>query len=195
MGKTGIAILSVVGILLMVIVLVLAVVVIYGIVTYNFFVSKEESIRNAWAQVENQFQRRYDLIPNLVASVKGYAQHEREVFEHVADARAKLAGAKTTQEKIDAANELEGALARLLVIVERYPELRASETFIRLMDELAGTENRLAVERMRYNDQVRDFNQRARRFPSNIIAGIFGFQKHPFFEAPAPAKEAPKVQF
>lgn len=195
MGKTGIALLSVVGILLIGIVLILAAVVIYGIITYNFFVSKEESIRNAWAQVENQMQRRYDLIPNLVESVKGYAQHEREVFEHVADARAKLAGAKTTQEKIDAANELEGMLARLLVIVENYPALRASETFTRLMDELAGTENRLAVERMRYNDQVQDFNQRTRRFPSNVIASIFGFQKHAFFEAPATAKEAPKVQF
>jgi LemA protein len=121
---------------------------------YNRFVNMDEGIKNAWAQVENQLMRRNDLIPNLVNTVKGYASHEKEVFTNIADARAKLGGAKSVSEKIDAANEMTSALSRLLVIVEQYPQLKADQSFNRLMDELAGTENRLAVERKRYNDQV-----------------------------------------
>lgn len=162
---------------------------------YNQFVNMDEGIKNAWAQVDNQLQRRSDLIPNLVNTVKGYAAHEKEVFTNIANARAKLAGARSVGDKIDAANEMTSALSRLLVVVERYPELKANESFNRLMDELAGTENRLAVERKRYNDHVLEYNQMRRRFPSNIIAGIFGFVEAAYFKAPEAAKEAPKVDF
>lgn len=162
---------------------------------YNQFVNMDEGIKNAWAQVDNQLQRRSDLIPNLVNTVKGYAAHEKEVFTNIADARAKLAGARSVGDKIDAANEMTSALSRLLVVVERYPELKANESFNSLMDELAGTENRLAVERKRYNDHVLGYNQMRRRFPSNIIAGIFGFVEAAYFKAPEAAKEAPKVDF
>jgi LemA protein len=163
--------------------------------SYNRFVSQEEAIRTQWSQVEIQLQRRNDLIPNLVETTKGFAQQERDVFGQIADSRAKLAGAQTTQEKIAAANEQSAALARLLVVVENYPELRSSETFARLMDELAGTENRLAVERMRYNERVQEYNTARRQFPSNITAGIFGFEEYPLFEVPESAKVAPKVDF
>jgi len=162
---------------------------------YNRFVNMDEGIRNAWAQVENQLQRRSDLIPNLVNTVKGYASHEKEVFTNIADARAKLGGAKSVGEKIDAANEMTSALSRLLVIVEQYPQLKADQSFNRLMDELAGTENRLAVERKRYNDHVQEYNQLRRRIPSNIIAGVFGFAEAAYFKLPEAAKEAPKVDF
>jgi LemA protein len=163
--------------------------------SYNRFVSQEEAIRTQWAQVENQLQRRNDLIPNLVESTKGFAQQERDVFGQIADSRAKLAGAQTTEQKIAAANEQSTALARLLVVVENYPQLRSSETFARLMDELAGTENRLAVERMRYNERVQEYNTARRQFPSNVTAGIFGFDEYPLFQVPESAKVAPKVDF
>lgn len=163
--------------------------------SYNRFVGQEEAIKTQWAQVENQLQRRNDLIPNLVESTKGFAQQERDVFGQIADSRAKLAGAQTTEQKIEAANEQSTALARLLVVVENYPQLRSSETFARLMDELAGTENRLAVERMRYNERVQEYNTVRRQFPSNITAGIFGFKEYPLFQVPDSAKVAPKVDF
>jgi LemA protein len=163
--------------------------------SYNTFVSQEEAIKTQWAQVENQLQRRNDLIPNLVESTKGFAQQERDVFGQIADSRAKLAGAQTTEQKIAAANEQSAALARLLVVVENYPQLRSSETFARLMDELSGTENRLAVERMRYNERVQAYNTARRQFPSNVTAGIFGFKEYPLFQVPESAKVAPKVDF
>jgi LemA protein len=163
--------------------------------SYNQFVSQEESIKTQWAQVENQLQRRNDLIPNLVESTKGFAQQERDVFGQIADSRAKLAGAQTPEQKIAAANEQSTALARLLVVVENYPQLKSSETFARLMDELAGTENRLAVERMRYNERVQAYNTSRRQFPSNVTAGIFGFKEYPLFQVPESAKVAPKVDF
>ena len=163
--------------------------------SYNRFVSQEEAVKAQWGQVENQLQRRNDLIPNLVETTKGFAQQERDVFQAIADSRARLAGAQTTEEKIQAANEQTSALARLLVVVENYPQLRSSETFARLMDELAGTENRIAVERMRYNERVQEYNTARRQFPSNITAGIFGFKEYPLFEAPESAKVAPKVDF
>ncbi len=163
--------------------------------SYNRFVTEEEAVKAQWAQVENQLQRRNDLIPNLVESTKGFAQQERDVFQAIADSRAKLAGAQTTDQKIEAANEQSSALARLLVVVEAYPQLRSSETFARLMDELAGTENRIAVERMRYNERVQAYNTSRRRFPGNITAGLFSFGDYPLFEAPEGAKVAPKVDF
>jgi LemA protein len=163
--------------------------------SYNQFVSQEESIKTQWAQVENQLQRRNDLIPNLVETTKGFAQQERDVFGQIAESRAKLAGAQTPEQTIQAANEQSAALARLLVVVENYPQLRSSETFNRLMDELAGTENRIAVERMRYNERVQGYNTLRRQFPSNITAGVFGFREYPVFNAPPEAERVPRVDF
>ena len=163
--------------------------------SYNRFVGQEEAIKAQWAQVENQLQRRNDLIPNLVETVKGIAQQERDVFGQIADSRAKLAGARTPEATIQAANEQSAALARLLVIVENYPQLRSNEQFARLMDELAGTENRIAVERMRYNERVQQYNTQRRQFPSNVTAGIFGFKEYPLFNAPPEAERVPRVDF
>ena len=163
--------------------------------SYNRFVSQEEAIKAQWAQVENQLQRRNDLIPNLVETTKGIAQQERDVFGQIAESRARLAGARTPQETIQAANEQSSALARLLVVVENYPQLRSNEQFARLMDELSGTENRIAVERMRYNERVQEYNTARRQFPSNITASIFGFNEYPLFNAPPEAERVPRVDF
>lgn len=163
--------------------------------SYNQFVAQEEGIKTQWAQVENQLQRRNDLIPNLVETTKGIAQQERDVFGQIAESRAKLSGAQTPEQTIQAANEQSAALARLLVIVENYPQLRSNETFNRLMDELSGTENRIAVERMRYNERVQEYNTLRRQFPSNITASIFGFQAYPVFNAPPEAERVPRVDF
>lgn len=163
--------------------------------SYNTFVSQEEAVKAQWAQVENQLKRRNDLIPNLVETTKGFAQQERDVFQAIADSRAKLAGARTPQETMQAANEQSSALSRLLLVVENYPELRSSEMFARLSDELAGTENRIATERMRYNERVQVYNTSRRQFPANITNAIFRFQDYPLFEAPPEAKEVPKVDF
>ncbi len=162
---------------------------------YNQMVTQREAIDAAWAQVENQLQRRNDLIPNLVETTKGVAQQERDVFGQIAESRARLAGAQTPEQTMQAANEQSAALARLLVVVENYPQLRSSETFNRLMDELAGTENRIAVERMRYNERVQEYNVSRRQFPSNITASIFGFQEYPVFNAPPEAERVPTVTF
>ncbi len=164
--------------------------------SYNRFVSQEETIKTQWAQVENQLQRRNELIPNLVETVKGFAAQEQDVYKSIADSRAKLAGATTPEQKIAAANEQTSALSRLLVVVENYPQLKSNETFNRLMDELAGTENRIAVERMRYNEAIQAYNTSRRQFPANITASIFGFgDDYKLFEAPESAKVAPKVDF
>jgi LemA protein len=163
--------------------------------SYNTFVGQEESIKAQWAQVENQLQRRNDLVPNLVETTKGIAQQERDVFGQIAESRAKLSGARTPQETIQAANEQSSALARLLVVVENYPQLRSNEQFARLMDELSGTENRIAVERMRYNERVQEYNTARRQFPSNITASLFGFNEYPLFDAPPDAERVPKVDF
>jgi len=163
--------------------------------SYNTFVSQEESIKTQWAQVENQLQRRNDLIPNLVETTKGIAQQERDVFGQIAESRAKLAGAQTPEQTIQAANQQSAALARLLVIVENYPQLRSNEQFARLMDELSGTENRIAVERMRYNERVQEYNTARRQFPSNVTASIFGFKEYPVFNAPPEAERVPRVDF
>ena len=163
--------------------------------TYNTFVTLDEGVKAAWAQVENQLQRRYDLIPNLVETVKGFAQQEREVFIGVTEARAKVGGAQGIPEKIEANQALTSALSRLLVTVERYPDIKPDQNFIRLQDELAGTENRIAVERRRYNEAVRAYNVRIRTFPANLLAGMFGFTKAEFFEVPESAQATPAVKF
>jgi LemA protein len=163
--------------------------------SYNKFVSQEEAIKAQWAQVENQLQRRNDLIPNLVETVKGYAQHEEGVYKDIADARSRLLAARSPEETIQAANQQTSALGRLLAVVENYPQLRANEQFNRLMDELSGTENRIAVERMRYNERVQEYNTSRRQFPANLTAKVFTFKDYPFFEAPPEARQVPKVNF
>ena len=163
--------------------------------SYNKFVSQEEAIKQQWSEVQNQLQRRNDLIPNLMETVKGYAQHEESVYKDIADARAKLLAAKSPEETIQAANQQTSALGRLLAVVENYPQLKANEQFNRLMDELSGTENRIAVARMRYNEKVQEYNVSRRQFPSNLTAKVFGFKEHPYWEVPPEAKQAPKVDF
>ena len=163
--------------------------------SYNKFVSQEEAVKAQWAQVENQLQRRNDLIPNLVETVKGYATHEEGVFKEIAESRSRLLAAKSPEESIAAANQQTSALGRLLAVVENYPNLKANEQFNRLMDELSGTENRIAVERMRYNERVQEYNTSRRQFPANLTAKLFGFKEHPFFTAPEEAKQVPKVNF
>lgn len=163
--------------------------------SYNRFTTQEEAIKGAWGEVQNQIQRRNDLIPNLVETVKGYAAHEEGVFKEIADARSKLLAAKTPAETIEAANQQSSALGRLLAVVENYPNLKANEQFNRLMDELAGTENRLSVARMRYNERIQEYNTTRRRFPSNVTAKVFGFKEYPYYEAPASSQAAPKVDF
>ena len=162
---------------------------------YNTMVSLKEQVQSAWAQVENQLQRRNDLIPNLVETTKGYAAHEKEVFESVANARAKLIGAGTRSDQIDAANQVTSALSRLLALSERYPELKADKQFARLSDELAGTENRIATERRRYNETVQAYNTYIKSFPAALTSGWFGFAPEKYFEAPKEAQQVPQVKF
>jgi len=163
--------------------------------SYNRFVSQEEAIKSQWAQVQNQLQRRNDLIPNLVETVKGYASHEEAVFKDIADSRSRLLAARSPEETIQAANQQTSALGRLLAISETYPQLRANEQFNRLMDELSGTENRIAVERMRYNERIQEYNTARRQFPANLTAKLFSFKDYPFFEAPPEATQVPKINF
>ena len=191
MGKAGKAI-AITGIVIVVIIFSIFL-SIKG--TYNSLVQLDEGVKSAWAQVENQLQRRYDLIPNYVETVKGYAKHEKEVFLKVTEARAKVGGATNIKDKIGANKELSSALSRLLLVVERYPDLKANQNFIRLQDELAGTENRIAVERRRYNETVKTYNIKIRSFPTNIMAGMFGFGKAEFFKIAEAAKAVPKVKF
>jgi LemA protein len=165
---------------------------------YNRLVGADQGVKQRWAQVDNQLQRRNDLIGNLVESVKGTAFQEQQVFGDIANARAQMAGAKTPAERTAAAETMDqalggSALARLLVVVENYPQLRSNEAFMQLMDELAGTENRLATERMRYNDEVRGYNVLVKRFPTNLYASIFRFGESPYYEIPEASREAPKV--
>ena len=162
---------------------------------YNGFVTANEQIDGAWAQVENVLQRRGDLIPNLVSTVQGFAEQEREIFTEVANARSRLAGAASPGEAAAANAGLTGALGRLLAISENYPQLRSNENFMRLQDELAGSENRIAVERRRYNDAVRVYNTNVRQFPNNLMAGSFGFNSREDFEADEAAQEVTTGQF
>ncbi|MBI4970948.1 MAG: LemA family protein [Candidatus Omnitrophica bacterium] len=173
--------------------------------TYNSIVSSEEGVKEAWAQVENVYQRRLDLVPNLVETVKGYAAHERQTLEEVVKARASVADMKVTPEMANdpdalakfenAQKGLSSALSRLLVVVERYPDLKASQNFLALQSQLEGTENRIAVERRRFNEMARQFNTKIRVFPSNLIANFFGFHSKAYFQAEESAKTAPKVAF
>ncbi|MEW9124457.1 MAG: LemA family protein [Thermotaleaceae bacterium] len=163
--------------------------------TYNDLVTLSEQVDAQWAIVESSLQRRFDLIPNLVESVRGAMTQEQEVFGRIADARAKMAGAATVEDRVEASNQLEGALGRLLVVMENYPQLRSVENVNRLMDELAGTENRINVERNRYNEAVRDYNLRIRTFPRNLFAARLGFEQRAYFEAVEGAQEAPRVNF
>jgi len=162
---------------------------------YNTLVSQDEGVDAAWGEVENQLLRRNDLIPNLVSTVKGYAAHEKDVLTQVTEARSRVAGAGTPSESMAAGNELSGALSRLLLVVERYPDLKADQNFIRLQDELSGTENRLAVARMRYNESVKAFNTTRRKFPTNLVAGMFDFEERNYFEAPESTAAVPSVEF
>jgi LemA protein len=162
----------------------------------NEMVTKNEAVKSAWAEVDVNLQRRSDLIPNLVATVQGFAAQEQTVFHDIASARAALGGAQTPAQKIAANGQLDSALSRLLVVVENYPQLKSNEEFLRLQDELAGTENRIAVARKRYNDTLQDYNTYIALFPNNIFAGWGGFKRNDdYFAASGPAREAPKVQF
>ena len=176
--------------------IVIALIVIGAVSIYNGIVTKHETITAKWAQVENQLQRRNDLIPNLVNTVKGYAAHEKTVFEDVTNARSQWGKAGTIDDKVKAASSMDSAISRLLLVVENYPDLKANQTFLALMDELSGTENRIAVERMRYNEAVRDYNVTVRTFPGNIVAGIAGYKPATeYFKAEEKAKAAPEVKF
>ena len=190
--------------ILLAVLCVLAVVFLWGVGVYNDLVASQENVESAWAQVENQYQRRADLVPNLVATVKGYAKHEQETLDQVVEARA-----KATQITIDPSNatpqqlaayqsaqgELTQALGRLLAVAENYPDLKANQNFLDLQQQLEGTENRIAVARQLFNDSARAYNTSLRKFPNNIIASMGGFEKKPYFEAEQAAKQAPKVEF
>src|SRR6202521_1545208 len=184
--------------LIVIIVLVLIALVVFGqyVGVRNTLVTKNEAVKAAWSQVDIVLQRRADLIPNLVETVKGIAGQEQKVFGDIAKARSQLLSAGNPSDKIAANNQLDGALGRLLVIVENYPQLKSNENFLRLQDELAGTENRIAVERKRYNDAIQDYNTYVGLFPNNIFAGWAGFQRNnAYFAASEASREAPKVQF
>lgn len=184
--------------------LVLAVIVLWGIFGYNNLVSMEESVENKWSNVETQYQRRADLIPNLVNTVKGYAQHEQQTLEQVVEARSKATQVKLdasdlSQEKMaeyqKAQSGVSSALSRLLMVAENYPELKANENFKELQAQLEGTENRIAVARKDFNDEAKNYNTSIRRFPKNLLAGLFGFEKKAYFEASEGSEKAPEVKF
>jgi LemA protein len=163
--------------------------------TRNDIIRLDETINQTMSEIDNQLQRRSDLIPNFVNTVRGYASHEQQVFSDIADARSRLAGARTVEEMASGYNEMQSALSRLLVIVEQYPDLKANQNFIALQDELAGTENRIAVARRRYNDSVSSFNVRIRAFPGSVVAGNMGFNPRSYFEIAETARIAPEVSF
>lgn len=178
--------------------IVIAVIALAGFWTigqYNGLVTANEQVNGAWAQVDTQLQRRNDLIPNLVNTVKGYAQHEQAVFDNVSNARAKMAGAQSVAEKAEADAQLQSALGRLFMVVENYPNLKADANFRALQDELAGTENRIATARRDYNSSVQAYNAKIRIFPTNIIAGVFGFDEREYFRAAEGTQTTPTVQF
>jgi LemA protein len=186
--KGGVVILAIVAVLVL---------IVGGWVVGNFntLVQKRADVDKAYAEVDNLLQRRNDLIPNLVETVKGIAAQEQAVFGQIASARAAMAGAKTDTQKFAAGQQMDSALGRLLVVIENYPQIKSQENFLRLQDELAGTENRLSVGRTRYNDVVRDYNVLVKSFPTNIFAGMFGYPERPFYPVTPGAKDVPKVSF
>jgi LemA protein len=169
--------------------------IMYGVGEYNKAVAMDEQVKSQWAQVDNQLKRRYDLIPNLVETVKGYATHEKELFENIANARTKYFQANTVKDKIQSSQQLEGVLSRLLVLRETYPQLKANENFLKLQDSLEGTENRIAVERMRYNDTVKVLNTYRRSVFGKFFASLAGVNEAQYYDLPQAEKEAPKVKF
>lgn len=178
-----------------VVLVVLVLVVWWGVSKYNVFVVQGEQITAQWAQVENQYQRRFDLIPNIVETVKGVAGQEQTVFGDIAEARTRYSGATSANDRAGAASQVESALGRLLVIAENYPVLQSSQAYRDLIVSLEGTENRIAVERMKYNDLVRVFDTNVKRFPTSIVASLFGVEERAYFEVPAENQVAPKVDF
>lgn len=181
-----------------IVIAIIAILVIIAVVigsSYNGLISKSEEVDNKFAEIDVMLQRRADLIPNLVNTVKGYASQEKDVINSVTEARAKLAGANTVGEKAEADGELTNALNRLLIVVENYPDLKSSQNFIQLSDELAGTENRIAVARKDYNDVVKVYNVKIKKFPTNLMASMFGFETKEYFEASENSKEVPSVNF
>jgi LemA protein len=170
-------------------------IIMYGVGQYNHVIAMDEQVKSQWAQVENQLKRRYDLIPNLVETVKGYAKHEKELFENIANARTKYFQAATVKDKIQASQQLEGVLSRLLMLQESFPQLKANESFLKLQDSLEGTENRIAVERKRYNDDVRTLNTYRRTVFGRFFASLAGVNEAQYYEIPQAEKEAPKVKF
>ena len=202
--KSVITLINIMKKALIIIIAVLAVIVIWGVSGYNSLVSNEETVKSAWSQVENVYQRRLDLIPNLVSTVKGYASHEKETLESVVEARTKATRISVnpedlTEENIAAFQKAQGeigtALGRLLAITENYPDLKANQNFMELQAELAGTENRISTERRKYNEAARHYNTMVRRFPKNLLASMFGFGQKGYFEADDTASQAPKVEF
>ncbi len=194
------------GVVLGIFILIGIILVSYGIKSYNNMVKLDEKVKASWSQVENVYQRRMDLIPNLVETVKGYAAHEKETFQAVTEARSKAGGTvnlgsqtlndpQAFQQFQQAQNSLSGALSRLMVVVEKYPDLKANQNFLGLQDQLEGTENRITVERQRFNETAREFNTFIKVFPKNILAGMYGFKEKPYFQALEGADVAPKVKF
>ena len=183
------------SIVVLVLIAIIIIVIAMFVSSYNGIIAKSEEFDNKFATIDTQLQRRGDLIPNLVNTVKGYAKQEQDVINSVTEARTKLAGATTVSDKAKADEELTGALNRLMVVVENYPDLKSSQNFIQLSDELAGTENRIATARRDYNEAVKEYNLKIKRFPTNIIAGMFGYSKRDYFEASEQSKEVPNVNF
>lgn len=183
------------SIILIVVIAILAIIAIFLVGSYNGLVSKSEAVDTSFSDLDVMIQRRADLIPNLVSTVKGYTAHETEIINSITDARTKLMNANSVEEKSNANNELSSSLNALMVVVENYPDLKSSQNFIQLSDELSGTENRIAVARKDYNDAVKDYNLKVKTFPGNILAGMFGFEQKQYFEAKESSREVPSVNF
>jgi LemA protein len=181
--------------LLIILIVLVGLVGLYAFSIYNKLVSANEQVDGQWAQVETQYQRRFDLIPSLVNSVKGIMNQEQEVFANITDARTKYSGAVSSEEKVAAANQVESSLGRLLLVMENYPELKSADAVQSLMVQLEGTENRISVERKRYNDQVRVFNTTIKRIPAKLFASLFGFEERSYFVAVEGSEQAPEVNF
>lgn len=183
------------NIILISVIAIIVIIAIFLVGSYNRLVSKSEAVDTSFSNLDVMLERRADLIPNLVSTVKGYTMHETEIINSITDARTKLMNANSVEEKSNANNELTSSLNALMVVVENYPDLKSSQNFIQLSDELSGTENRIAVARKDYNDAVRDYNLKVKTFPGNILAGMFGFEQKQYFEAKESSREVPSVNF